>query len=132
MLVNQAQHFAHGGVRQRAGRMRLDRNARRSERPRFPEAAHDRIRIESPAFGLKKSERRFQNINGGGPSEGGKIGGDSPVFRGVSRLKRFGHGTEIVAEAAAFGGSDSQSVNRLLHIKAAEPRARRGAAGGAA
>src|SRR6202035_6058785 len=99
--------------------MRLDRSTRERDRPRFSQAADDGIRIETAPFGLKKSERRFQDIHGGGPSKGGKISGDGPVFRGVSRLKRFGHGTEIVAEAAAFRGSDSQSVNRLLHIQTA-------------
>src|ERR1700675_846745 len=108
--------------------MWLDRDARRSKRPWFSEAAHDRIRIEAPTFGLKKAKRRFQNIDGGGPSQCGKIGRDGPVFRGVSRLKWFGHGAEIIAEAAAFGGSDSQSIDCLLHIQSAQPGARRCAA----
>src|SRR5579863_5516795 len=108
--------------------MRLDRNARRSKRPRFSEAAHDRIRIESAAFRLKKSQRRFQNINGGCPSERRQVGCDRPIFRGVPRLKRLGHGTEIVAEAAALGGPNAEGIDRLLHIQAAKSGACRGAA----
>src|SRR5580692_8106340 len=100
--------------------MRLDRHARRSKRPWLAEAPHDRIRIEAAAFGLKESERRFQNIHGSGPSERCEICGHSPVFGGVSRLKRLGHGTEIIAEAAALGGSDSQRIDRLLHIQSAQ------------
>ena len=128
VLVNQAQHFSHRGVRQRTGRMRLDRDARRSERPGFSEPAHDGIRIESAAFGLKESEGRFQNINGSGPPERRQIGCHRPVFRGMPRLKRFGHGTEIVAESAAFGGPDSEGINCLLDIEPAKPGACRGAA----
>ena len=55
--------------------MRLDRNTRERERPRFSQAADDGIRVETAPFGLKKSERRFQDIHGGGPSKGGKISG---------------------------------------------------------
>ena len=120
VLVNQAQHFSHGRVRQRSGRMRLDRDAGISQRPGLAEAADDRVRIEAAAFGLKESERRFQNIVGGGPAERGEIGGDGAVFRGVPGLKRLGHGAEIVAEAAAFGGADADRVDRLQHVQAAQ------------
>src|SRR5215472_7334413 len=100
--------------------MRLDRNARGNERPRLAEAAHDRVRIESASGSLEKSKRRFQNIVRGSPAESGEIGRDGSVLRGVPCLERLGHRTEIVSEASAFRGANSDGVDRLHGVQTAQ------------
>src|ERR1700688_340605 len=112
--------------------MRLDRGARRCQTPRLAETADNRIRVKPAAFGLKKSKRSFQNIVRRSPAESGKIRRNRPVFRGVSRLKRFRHGTEVVPEAPAFRGCPSQGVGCVQYVQAAQPGARRDAAEGTA
>src|ERR1700680_4224253 len=108
--------------------MRLDRDARRSQTPRLAKTAHDRIGGGSAAFGLKKPKRGFKNIVCGSPAESGKIRRHRSVFRGVSRLERFRHGTEVVPKAAALRSRDSQGGGRLQYVQAAQPGARRNAA----
>src|SRR5882762_3545975 len=127
VLMDQAQHFTHGWMRQRSGRMRLYGNAGRCERPGFGKASNDRVGIETAACGLKETERRLQNVVGGRPSERGKVDGYSPIFSGVSRLERFRHGTEIISEAPAFSGDNTKRVLCLQHIQPSQLRASRGA-----
>src|SRR5437016_13756268 len=68
VLMDQAQHFTHGWMRQRSGRMRLNGNAGRCERPGFGEAASDRVGSKPAACGLKETERPRQSAVGGRPS----------------------------------------------------------------
>src|SRR5579863_1273001 len=110
VLMNEAQHFAHGWVTERARRMRLDGDAGRGERPRLSEPADDCGGIEAAAFGLEEAERRLEDVVGCGPAERGEIDGDGAVLRGVAGLERLGHRAEIIAETSAFGGGDADGV----------------------
>ena len=94
----------------------------------FVEAADNRIGIETAAFGLKKSERRFQDIVGGCPSERREVNRQRPVFGCMPRLERLGHGTEIISEASAFGSDHAESILCLQWIQASQLGAGRGAA----
>src|ERR1700736_3710210 len=100
--------------------MRLDRNARRYQRPGFCQASHNCVGIETAAFGLKKSKRRFQNVVGGCPSERREIDGQRSVFGGMSGLERLRHGAKIISEPSAFSGGNSKGVLCLQWIQAAQ------------
>src|SRR5437660_1529139 len=108
--------------------MRLDRNARRDERPGFSEAANDCVGIETAAFRLKEAERRFENVIRGRPSERREVDGQGAIFGGMSRLEGLGHGAEIISEAAALGCYNAEGIGSLQWIQAAQLRAGRGAA----
>src|SRR6266853_1378786 len=107
--------------------MRLDRNARRHERPRLSQAADDSVGIEAAALRLKEAEWRFENVIRGGPSERREVDGQSPIFGGVSCLEWLRHRAEIIPEAAAFGCHNTERIRSLQWIQAAQLGAGRGA-----
>src|ERR1700730_7942065 len=118
VFVNQSQHFSHGWMRQGSGRMRLDRNTRGNQRPGFGQSTDNRIGIESTALGLKKPERRLENVVGGCPSERCQVNRQGSIFCSRARLERLGHGTKIISEASAFGRGNAEGILCLQQIQA--------------
>ncbi len=90
VLLNQAQHFVHHLLLNRAAREPLDQVSGRDEHPRFSQLIHDNLRIEAAADG-EEPQLRFQNIRRGGPADRRKVRGDRSVFARMAGVKRLGH-----------------------------------------
>ncbi len=117
VLADQVEHEPHAGVGERAARVRLDRHAGEGERPRVAELALDRFRVIPAPRGFHETAPRLQHDGRRSPAEAGEIGGDNSAFGRAARVKRLGHGAEVLAQAGGLAGAYAQRAARLLDVE---------------
>ena len=87
--------------------MRLDRNARESERPRIAELAVERVRVVAAAGGLEKAAPGFENDRGRGEAELRELGRNYAAFARAAGVKGLHHGAEVFAQARGLAGGET-------------------------
>src|SRR5258708_30561329 len=113
---------------ERAGGVGLDGDPRGSEGPRMPEFVQQRIRIVTASVGMKKSVLGFQNAFGAVPAECREVAGNHACLGGVTRMKWFHQGAEILRQARGLAGGDREGLANELGVVAAQLGAGRHAA----
>ena len=108
--------------------MRLDRDARKRERPGIAELAVDHFRAVAATRRTEEAAVRFQPSGRRGEAERRQLRGDDAAFGGATGVKRLGHRPEVLAQAAGLRGGDTQRAPRRFAIEAEQLRGRRGGA----
>src|SRR6202030_3868585 len=106
--------------------VRLQRNAGIGEGPGWTQAIHDRGRVVGTASGVKKTAFRLENLLCSSPSQGDQFSSNQTALRGVSSLKRLGHGAKVFAQPARLGGGQSKGIERFFQIESKQFCASRG------
>ena len=114
------------GMRERAARVRLDRDARERECPRIAELAFDRLRVVAAARRLEEAAAGFEHDRRRGPAERGELGRDDSRFRRAPGMKRLGHRAEVLAQPRGLARRDAERAPHLLDVEAHQARRRGG------
>src|SRR5690348_18137486 len=97
-------------MRKRARWIRLQRDSRRSKSPRFSQAIQDCARVERSAKRVEEPAFGLQNLLRRAPSQPNQLSGRHAALRGVTRLKRFGHGSKVFPQSTGLACHQTKAV----------------------
>ena len=96
--LDQAQQFGHRRVGQRTRRERLDRNARRHERPRPAQLRDEGFGVVGPRLCPEETARGFQDLVARRPADRYEINGDDARLRRAAGVKCLGDRPEVLPQ----------------------------------
>ena len=111
------EHDGHARMRERAARMRLDRYARKRERPRIAELAIDHFDAVSAARRAEEAALAFEAVRRRREAERRQLRSDDAALGCAPGVKRFRHRAEIFAQSSGLRRAETQCAPRRVTIK---------------